>query len=82
MIGSGEAGGPGSDMISNSKLDDFVGARSSALRTDGGSLVVLPIPGPPGHPVTRTIAVGGAENPMGSVVSNGPALLSSGMNSF
>ena len=33
-------------------------------------------------PVTRTIAVGGAENPMGSVVSNGPALLSSGMNSF
>lgn len=33
-------------------------------------------------PVTRTIAVGGAENPMGSVVSDGPALLSSGMNFF
>ena len=33
-------------------------------------------------PVTRTVAVGGAENPMGSVVSDGPALLSSGMNFF
>ena len=33
-------------------------------------------------PVTRTIAVGGAENPMGSIVSEGPALISSGMNFF
>lgn len=33
-------------------------------------------------PVTRTIATGGAVNPMGSVVSDGPALLSSGMNFF
>ncbi|MGX1768592.1 hypothetical protein ACWIE7_09810 [Dietzia sp. NPDC055343] len=31
-------------------------------------------------PVTRTVAVGGAENSMGSVVSDGPALISSGMN--
>lgn len=33
-------------------------------------------------PVTRTVAIGGAENPMGSVVSDGPALISSGMNFF
>lgn len=33
-------------------------------------------------PVTRTITTGDAVNPMGSVVSDGPALLSSGMNFF
>ncbi|WP_061229389.1 hypothetical protein [Dietzia cinnamea] len=33
-------------------------------------------------PVTRTIATGDAVNPMGSVVSDGPALFSSGMNFF
>ena len=33
-------------------------------------------------PVIRTIAVGGAENPMGSIVSDGPAMISSGMNFF
>ena len=31
-------------------------------------------------PVTRTIVVGDAENTMGSIVSDGPALISSGMN--
>lgn len=33
-------------------------------------------------PVTRTITTGDAVNPMGSVVSDGPGLLSSGMNFF
>lgn len=33
-------------------------------------------------PVTRTVAVGGAENSMGSVVTQGPALISSGLNFF
>lgn len=33
-------------------------------------------------PVMRTIVVGDAQNTMGSIVSEGPALLSSGMNFF
>lgn len=33
-------------------------------------------------PVTRTIVVGDAENTMGSIATNGPALISSGLNFF